>query len=305
MKPMRGIGPSPRVLACKDAKSESNFVVRSVNEMIEKGELTPSSTVAMIYRTNAQSRLLEEACVQHNLRYVVRGSTGTFYKRAEIQDSLSFLKIMYNDRDRSAWARAVKAPSKGIGETSLNEFFNYCDAVAERYAIDHGITPPSPMDVLFSLVHPEKSDITEILSPTEFLSTRSINRFTPFASSLSVLKEKMTSQTVNEFLLSVIEDLNLKSHFDVISKTRDEYEDRLSNVMELVRAADRYKDDGPCMKSEIGNESESPLERFLDDVALIADIEPSSDEEDLDDKRIVANLMTIHSSKGMEFDAVL
>lgn len=88
MKPMRGLGPSPRVLACKDAKSESNFVVKSVNEMVEKGELAPSSTVAMIYRTNAQSRLLEEACVEHNLRYVVRGSTGTFYKRAEIQDRL-------------------------------------------------------------------------------------------------------------------------------------------------------------------------------------------------------------------------
>jgi DNA helicase-2/ATP-dependent DNA helicase PcrA len=305
MKPMRGVGPSPRVLACKDAKSESNFVVKSVNEMIEKGELSPSSTVAIIYRTNAQSRLLEEACVEHNLRYVVRGSTGTFYKRAEIQDSLSFLKIMYNSRDRSAWARAVKAPSRGIGETSFNEFFRYCDAVTENYVQTNSSSSsssPSPMDVLLSLINPA-SDIHEIIPPTEFLSTRSINRFTQFASSLALLREKLKTQTVTEFLLSVIEDLNLKSHFDAISKTRDEFEDRLSNVMELVRAADRYKDDGPCIGSE--SDDESPLERFLDDVALIADIELDTNDEDSGDQRVVANLMTIHSSKGMEFDAVL
>lgn len=74
--------------------------------------------------------------------------------------------------------------------------------------------------------------------------------------------------------------------------------------MELVRAADRYKDDGPCIDSS-DDELESPLERFLDDVALIADIEPDNDEDDSGDKRIIANLMTIHASKGLEFDAVL
>ena len=102
--------------------------------------------------------------------------------------------------------------------------------------------------------------------------------------------------------MSVIDDLNLKSHFDAISKTREEYEDRLGNVMELVRAANRYDDNGPCLViSE--EELESPLGNFLDDVALIADIAPDEDEDG--NGRIVANLMTIHSSKGMEFDAVL
>lgn len=305
MKPQRGMGPAPRVLACKDAKKESSFVVKSINEMIEKGDLTPSSTVAIIYRTNAQSRLLEEACVEHNLRYVVRGSSGTFYKRAEIQDSLSFLRIFYNGRDRSAWARAVKAPSRGIGETSLNEFFRYCDAIAEKYGAieDSSTSIPSPLDVLFSLMNPNGDDMSTLVPAKDFLSTRSINRFTPFAMSLSALKEKMTSHSLQDFLLSVIDELNLNTHFDAISKTRDEYEDRLSNVMELVRAADRYKDDGPCIGTD--DESESPLERFLDDVSLIADIEPQNDGEDSGDQRVMANLMTIHSSKGMEFDAVL
>eukprot|EP00984_Skeletonema_dohrnii_P035783 scaffold35966_cov211-Skeletonema_dohrnii-CCMP3373.AAC.1 len=307
MKPMRGNGPSPRVLACKDGKSEANFVVNTIHSMVESGDLTPSSTVAMIYRTNAQSRLLEEACVEQNLRYVVRGSSGTFYKRAEIQDCMSFLKIMYNARDRSAWARAVKAPSRGIGEASLQEFFSYCDAVTATYLEAQGSqkTPPTPLDVLMSLVprgDGETSEMGALVPPNSCMSTRSLNRFIPFALIMKSLRDKAHEQHVSEFLMSLIEDLNLRSHFDTISKTREEYEDRVGNVMELVRAANRYDDHGPCLViSE--EELESPLGNFLDDVALIADIAPD-DEADDGKGRIVANLMTIHSSKGMEFDAV-
>lgn len=94
------------------------------------------------------------------------------------------------------------------------------------------------------------------------------------------------------------------SHFDTISKSRDEFEDRLSNVMELIRASDRYSNDGPCIKIFDDEAMSTPLGNFLDDVALIADIDV--DESDANDGgRVVANLMTIHASKGMEFDAVL
>jgi DNA helicase-2/ATP-dependent DNA helicase PcrA len=306
MKPMRGEGPSPRVLACKDGKSEANFVVNTINSMVESDDLTPSSTVAIIYRTNAQSRLLEEACVEHNLRYVVRGSSGTFYKRAEIQDCMSFMKIMYNARDRSAWARAVKAPSRGIGEASLQEFFSYCDAIAAKY-LDAQIngSPPTPLDVLVSLIprgDGDKGELDILIPPSSCMSTRSLNRFISFASSVKSLKEKSHVLSVSQFLMSVIDDLNLRSHFDSMSKTREEYDDRLANVMELVRAANRYDDKGPSLLTG-EQELESPLGNFLDDVALIADIAP--DESEDGNGRIVANLMTIHSSKGMEFDAVL
>ena len=167
-------------------------------------------------------------------------------------------------------------------------------------------SPPTPLDVLMSLVprgDGEISDLGALVPPNSCMSTRSMNRFIPFALSMKSLKEKAHEQHVSEFLMSLIEDLNLRSHFDTISKTREEYEDRVGNVMELVRAANRYDDDGPCLA--INEEDlESPLGNFLDDVALIADIAPV-DEADDSNGRIVANLMTIHSSKGMEFDAVL
>ena len=78
-------------------------------------------------------------------------------------------------------------------------------------------------------------------------------------------------------------------------------------MMELVRAAERYKEDGPCISPAASEDEsmESPLGNFLDDVALIADLAPDDENDSVGDGRIVANLMTIHSSKGMEFDAVL
>ncbi len=196
---------------------QANFVVKTVNSMVDSGELTPSSTVAFIYRTNAQSRLLEEACVEQNVRYVVRGSTGTFYKRAEVQDCMCFLKIMYNSRDRSAWARAVRTPSRGIGETSLDEFFRYCDAVTDKFmeTPENDINPPTPMDVMLSLApsgNDKPEDLGMYLPPKNIMSTRSLNRFIPFARSLSLLTEKATVQSVPELLSSIIDDLDLKRY---------------------------------------------------------------------------------------------
>ena len=179
--------------------------------------------------------------------------------------------------------------------------------VTEKYAESASSRDelPTPLDVMISLGSANDS-MGMLVSPIEILSTRSMNRFVPYASSLSSLKRKAETLPVSDFLLAVIDDLGLKSHFDSISKTRDEYEDRINNVMELVRAAERYKDDGPSI-SQISEDGlqESPLGNFLDDVALIADLTPDeSDSEGGASGRVVANLMTIHSAKGLEFDAV-
>ena len=105
----------------------ANFVVKEIQKMEAAGTLTPHSTVALIYRTNAQSRSLEEACVSHNLRYLVRGSAGTFYSCTEVKDCLCFLRLLCNGSDRAAFARAVGTPARGIGGVSLIEFWAYCE----------------------------------------------------------------------------------------------------------------------------------------------------------------------------------
>uniref|UniRef100_A0A7S1ZVZ9 DNA 3'-5' helicase n=1 Tax=Ditylum brightwellii TaxID=49249 RepID=A0A7S1ZVZ9_9STRA len=321
MKPMRGSGPTPRVLACSDAKAEASFVVKTVQEMTDNGDLTPQSTVAILYRTNAQSRAIEEACVSENLRYVIKGSAGTFYSRAEVKDCLCFLKVLYNGRDRNAFVRAVKTPSRGIGEVALNEFFAYYEALDSKVTL---------LDALISLadeVTDDGDDIesgserkltsSSVVSPQDFMSKRAINRFIPFAIQMKKIKHQSYVQTVSGLLTTIMTDLDLRSHFDSISKTSDEFAERLSNAMELCAAAERYADDGPCLvhpsmvsdKSDDGttNEisvSESPLGNFLDDVSLLVDADGAQNNDDEGTGRLVAQLMTIHASKGMEFDAV-
>lgn len=313
MKPMRGKGPSPRVVACFDAKAEATFVVKEIKKMIDENMIGPTSTVALIYRTNAQSRALEEACVQHNLKYLVRGSAGTFYSRVEIKDCLCFLKWLYNGRDKTAMIRAMKTPSRGLGDVSMNEFTTYCDEVARYVAVsDPDGVQPTPLDVLLSLSTIGQEEERLYLSPDGLLSKRTLKNLLPFARQMRQLQRKAHSQTVTELLRSVIETMGLRNHFDAISKTKDEFSDRWANVMELLNASERYNKDGPCMEKKRiqvdgGAQIEElpPLGNFLDDVSLLTDTEASDNDEDsVTNKSVMANLMTIHASKGMEFDVV-
>ena len=306
MKPMRGKGPKPRVLACADAKAEASFVVKSILGMVDEGELSSDSTIG-----NAQSRALEEECVAQNLRYLVRGSAGTFYSRQEVKDCLCFLKCIYNSRDRSAMIRAFKTPSRGIGDVAMKEFFHYCDEIDRILANNHPDEPrTNPLQVLISLVDESLAE-EKIFPPAgDFMSTRALNRFLPFASQMKSIHAKSASETVSALLSSIIDDLDLRAHFDNISKTTEEFQDRMSNVMELLNAAERYDEAGPSTSASLDEAEaggESPLGLFFDDVALLTETENDSDESassSSGDKRAIANLMTIHASKGMEFDAV-
>ena len=311
MKPMRGTGASPRVLACADGKTEANFVVHTIQEMIASGEYTPDHSIAIIYRTNLQSRAIEEACVKNSLPYVVRGSAGTFYSRQEIKDCLCFLRWIYNGQDQAAMTRAFKTPSKGIGEKTLDEFIKYCSTIEEHYISKHPELPtPTPLDVLFSITDGfgvgELSGIVADIPPIA-LSNRFLNKFILFSKQMRTIKNNAYSQSVSDLIFSTIEVMDLEAHFNSISKTTAEFGDRWGNVQELRQAAVKYASGGPALKSVSGSaptdDVESPLGNFLDDVALVADLGDDSD-GDGEEKRLKANLMTIHASKGMEFDAV-
>ena len=324
MIPMRGSGKNPRVLACKDSKTEASFVVKTILDNTEV--YTPSSTIAIIYRTNAQSRAIEEECVAQNLRYLVRGSAGKFYNRAEIKDCLCFLRLIYNGRDKTAFIRATKTPSRGIGEVALTEFFEYYEKVIAVIDQEKDSTSksllPSILEVLLSLLKDEDASTSKhrvfespiCPLPEDTISKRALSRFVPFAKSMKTISELATNQTVSSLLNSTIEIFGLEKHFDSISLSNEEFRDKWGNVMELINAANRYTKDGPSMfqKSEAIDELEghlSPLGSFIDDVALLSDLAESDNnsDDDVRDKpgaRVTANLMTIHASKGMEFDAV-
>ncbi len=274
----------------------ATFVVKEILKMENDGLLNSSSTVALIYRTNAQSRALEEACVAENLQYLVRGSAGTFYSRAEIKDCLCFLRWIYNGRDQSSMIRAMKTPSRGLGDKSIEEFLFYCADVEKQFiSTDSGSIPPTPFDILLSLA----GKSLPFIPPDGIISKRTLNKLVPFASQMKKIRDKAEAQTVSELLGNIIEVLNLKPHFDSISKTSDEFADRLANVNELRSASERYSKEGACLhEKQLDDIVEmSPLGNFLDDVSLLTDVDPSDDANESGERRLLANLMTVHASK--------
>jgi len=302
MKPIRGAGPPPRILACADGKAEATFVVGTILQMEKEDKLQASSSVAVIYRTNAQSRLIEEACVQKKVKYIVRGATGRFYSRAEIKDCLCFLRFLYNGRDESAFIRAIKTPSRGIGQVALNQFFAYHSAVTsavESNDLESGNF--SLLEVLISLSSEKNNEFPTNVDPNNYIAKRAMNNFVSFSSKMRHISEVSTAANVTSLLTEVIDHLELKQHFQAISKTQDEMDDRMSNVNELLLASEKYEGIA-CSQAP-----DSALGNFLDDISLLSDAveeDTSQGNSNNVDECITVNLMTVHASKGMEFDAV-
>ena len=297
---------SPVFPLCLDNNS-AEFIVKSIKERLLKGEFNSDTSVALIYRTNAQSRALEEACVKQNLPYVIFGSATSFYKRQEVKDCLCFLRWLQNGRDRSSMLRAIVTPRRGIGETAIREFEEYCEYLDSQWAGSGASgTGPTPFDALLSLSGP----VTEFgdgidFDPTGYLSTRPLKLFREFSAQMRKIRDMALIQPVEQIISLIISELELKPHMDKISKSKAEFEERKANIEELRQAAGKYSADGACLEvpkeTENGEFKQSPLRSFLDDVALVADMSENNDGKD---DRFVVSLMTIHASKGMEFDVV-
>jgi ATP-dependent exoDNAse (exonuclease V) beta subunit len=290
---------------------KAEFVVQHVKERISSGEYDPSRSVALIYRTNAQSRALEEACVQNNLPYVVFGSATSFYKRQEIKDTLCFLRWIYKGDDRPSMLRCMRTPARGIGDVAISEFDAYCSDVAE-YVANHypSVRKPTPLDVLLSFTS-ANSFGPGAPAAVDLLSKRSLRLFADFSREIAVIRDVAHQQPVEKVVRAVVTTCDLIKHLDKISKSKTEFEERQANLQELQKAAKRYDNDGPALLPEKerlelvknGEFQRDPLGNFLDDVALVTDVADSFANA-AREGRLVVNLMTIHASKGMEYDTV-
>ena len=300
MKPMRGSGPNIRVRGCADGKAEASYAISTIQDMIKKSEILPHQTVSILYRTNAQSRALEEACVSHNVPYVVRGATGAFYGRAEIKDCLCFLRWLRNGRDEAAMLRAFKTPSKQLGEKSVTDFQAYCRAVDKAYTEANILDKPTPLDLLIAMSDERVSIIAEAPPLDRFISSRAKNPLMQFSIKMNAIRERANEESVSELIQSIVGMLGLEDHFNAISNAQGEFADRIRNVEELRQAAVRYSNGRAALippEDEDDIVEGSPLSSFLDDVSLFTDATQETE-------GFKVNLMTIHSAKGMEFDLV-
>ena len=244
------------------AYEEASFIVRDLVRQRMHG--LSYKDFAVLYRTNAQSRLLEEAFVREGIPYRLIGGVN-FYARREIKDILANIKTLDNGRDELAITRIINVPKRGIGATTVSK--------VREYAQEKGIS------------------FFEALSVADaYLTGGTLKKVQNFLSLIRVLRTMEGEFSVSEFLKKLIDQTDMVAYLRSLDdeETSGEEADRLSNVDELISKAVAYEE----------NAEEATLAGFLEEVALVADL----DEADEKDDRVL--LMTLHSAKGLEFPVV-
>ena len=255
-------GAPLRVVETFSESEEAQFVVSELSRLLERGEAKPVDC-AVMYRTNAQSRALEEAFVRYGMPYQVIGSV-RFYSRREVKDVLAYLKLIHNPWDSVSLTRIINVPPRGIGQKTIDEL--------EQWTKGLGL----PLYTGLQRLAEDKS-----CSP---LSARSTQALTGFFSVIEELSRKSREVNTVELLDAVLQSTGYKE-YTLGSEDGDE---RWDNILELRGIAGEYRD----LKPPEG------LTLFLEGVSLF------SDTDELDEKKNVATLITLHQAKGLEYPVV-
>ena len=238
-------GPGDRIIFCETdtAQEEAYLVAKSIRSRVESGECAYSSC-AVLYRTNAQSRLLEERFLYANIPYKLVGGVN-FYSRREIKDLLAYLKMIANGRDDLAVLRIINVPKRGIGATTVNR--------VQEYALQKGC---SFYDAL--------KNIDEI----ESIKRAASAKVRPFVNLIQLLRTKREFLSVQELLEELIEATGYARTLE--AEHTEEARERLENIDELISKVAAYEES-----------TENPtLDGFLQEVSLVADIDSVGDERD-------------------------
>lgn len=250
-----------------DAESEAKFVGYEI-ERIKRRE--PETRFAVLYRTNAQSRVFEEALRRQRIDYNIVGGF-SFYERAEVKDIIAYLKLALNPHDSVALLRVINTPPRGLGKTTLDELqFQARDyQVSIWEAISVALDPPD--------------------GTVQKLNPRALNSLRQFQLIIKRLGKKIeeaakSDEPVSQVVIAAIEDTGYASSLK--AENNEEAEARLENLQELVNAAIDYNKQGA-----------EGLRDFIDHAALVSDT-------DKFDRNATVTLMTVHAAKGLEFPVV-
>lgn len=244
---------------------ESLYIIRKISDITREGRKL--SDFACLYRTNAQSRSLEAAFVQHNIPYQIVGGF-KFYDRAEIKDVLGYLRFLYNPNDEAAFRRIINTPKRAVGKTSVDKIL-----VAYQQANNHN-TDVSLADVL---VQPEIYHLK--------LTGQAKKGVQKFLEQMATLRDYMMD---GEYTLSrLISDILQVTQYTTVFEEEEDAESRLENIEELFTVTEKF-DHLEIMEA---------VYTFLQDAALMADTDTMQE-------RSAVTLMTYHSAKGLEFPIV-
>ncbi|WP_130837009.1 ATP-dependent helicase [Lachnoclostridium sp. Marseille-P6806] len=265
----RGEGHKVHYRQLDNALEEADFIAGDVKSKLRRDPKLHYRDFAVLYRTNAQARVLEERFVMESIPYRVVGGVN-FYARKEIKDLLCYLKVIDNGADDLAVQRIINVPRRGIGATTI-------ERIAE-HARQRGIGFYEAMEESGQIVTLSRGAAGKLAPFTEM-----ITRFREY------LRENNAQPDVlSELLRKVLADTEYIE--DLKAQDPEDAEDRLANIDELISKVVSYE--------EAAEEEPPTLSGFLEDVALVADIDSVGEEDD----RVL--LMTLHSAKGLEFSQV-
>ena len=260
-----------------DDLDEAEFVART-SRLALRDDI--ENTVAVLYRTNAQSRTLEDALRRSGIDYKIIGGV-RFYERKEIKDTLAYLKLVLNPHDSVSLRRVINVPARGIGKGVLESLDGVAlDEGTELPLLMAGLQPVVTTNSLWArLVHAIEQRL---------LAPRALASLTAFRDLVTGLATMAARETVSIALGKVIDQSGYLQ--DLREERSEEAESRIENLMELVSAAREYESRGP----------EPSLAGFVDQLSLLSDVD---EEAGARDARVL--MMTMHSAKGLEFPVVM
>jgi DNA helicase-2/ATP-dependent DNA helicase PcrA len=260
-------GEKIHVTELEDEHAEARFVAGEIEELIDKHGLTRDE-IAVFYRTNAHSRVLEDILVRYELPYQVIGGT-KFYERAEIKDAVAYLQLLVNPADEVSFSRVINSPRRGIGNTSQGRLLAHVNTTGRT---------------IWEIAL-EKETVPGLSAA----AMKSIGRFTEL---IEELRAEFEGGPVADLLRALLER---SGYLDALRAERTiEAEGRIENLEELVGVAAEFD----ANRAVEGPSEIPPLEEFLQAISLY------TDQDDLSRDESKVTLMTLHNAKGLEYDAV-
>ena len=250
-----------------DEQDEALFVAKTIDELSSTSDYVYRD-FAVLYRTNAQSRNIEEALLKANIPYTMVGGT-KFYSRKEIRDVISYLNLIANTSDNISFERVVNEPKRGVGPGTVEKIRNFA-AGQEMSLLD------ASSQIMLSLV-----------------KGKAAQAVFDFANLILNLREQLDELTVTELVELVLERTGYTEQ--LVAQATLESQARIENIEEFLSVTKNFDEDSENDTEETGLDR---LSRFLNDLALIADT------DDGDQESSEVTLMTLHAAKGLEFPVV-
>ena len=269
-------GDQITVYGAFDPEDEAAWIVRRIEEAsaavtgrrADAPEPVSLNGIAILYRTNAQSRAIEEALLRSSIPYQLIGGT-RFYQRREVKDALAWLRVLRSDTDRISYERILNVPPRGIGDKTIELL---------RAAAAPSVSAPDGTPYGHVIAAAGRGEVAGV-------NTRARNSLAGISDVISRLRDRIAAVTLPELLDGVYSESGLRAH---LASEGVEGEERWTNLLELRGISGRFMELAPL----------DALDRFVEDTALVAD----QDAFDGDAERVT--LITLHAAKGLEWPSV-